>query len=369
MRVIWTAVIIFVECCAVIGAWRSAKKEDKGKAFRRAAGLTIAMSIGNVLVNLFGMDLPTPLCKASPGYDGICFESQELGVGIEYSLATGDADDLDWITYHEGNVVPIEKDPTTVRFRACYIFKRGDIQSETAHIDPYGRVYTTIESPITFKSIVAEYKLRKAEPGKAGNAFDGYTPKAEDFNVRGIDVNGDEVPIDGFTFQPDKLSFGKNEISIRYTTNTKQSLQDTVVVQANYPALISMGISLNDDLNGRVLPGTVLTPDMFSVEGTYEDGRTEALDAFEITPTEFEAEGTYLVTVSKGGITADTEIIVTRQIPVTGSEDEPNDELSQATRINANARYSGHISDYDDVDYYRLAIARKGKVWSKHPPA
>lgn len=170
------------------------------------------------------------------------------------------------------------------------------------------------------------------------------------------------MPLDGFTFAPAKLGYGKNVISVSYTSNTGQEFSITVPVYAEHPRLLSLSARLTGGDTGKVNLGTTLDASMFEVSAIYEDGRSAPIDGFSIDPVTMDEEGEHTVTIAKDGATTQVNVIVQDPRKISERERETNDETASANPIEAYARYVGNLSNDQDVDYYCFRSGTKGRV-------
>lgn len=112
----------------------------------------------------------------------------------------------------------------------------------------------------------------------------------DDIKVEGETLAGDKVVIEDYSFSPNVMVEGKNEIQITYK-NLEYIIHHTVLP----PEMVDIGVEyISEDL--RV--GDTLTTDMFRVTGVYENGFHVELTEFTIEPEKFEGNGEKEVTIT-----------------------------------------------------------------------
>lgn len=120
--------------------------------------------------------------------------------------------------------------------------------------------------------------------------FPGDVLSQEDIKVEGETLAGDKVVIEDYSFSPDVMAEGKNEIQITYK-NLEYTINHTVLP----PEMVDIAVEyISEDL--RV--GDTLTTDMFRVTGIYENGNHVELTEFTIEPESFDENGEKEVTIT-----------------------------------------------------------------------
>ena len=120
--------------------------------------------------------------------------------------------------------------------------------------------------------------------------YPGDVLSQEDIKVEGETLAGDKVVIEDYSFSPDVMVEGKNEIQITYK-NLEYTINHTVLP----PEMVDIGVEyISEDL--RV--GDTLTTDMFRVTGIYENGNHAELTEFSIEPESFDENGEREVTIT-----------------------------------------------------------------------
>ena len=338
------------------------EKMSEGTLNLKALALSVVFLVLAVVVGLRGIDMYPPEVLVAQDSSGIRFVVPEIGEGVEYCLSTDESSEPTWVGYTEGDIVPIERDGTIVRYRGAFLVMRTAAEKVTAHLDEFGRVF--IEQPLEVElvSIDATYRERNPEGGASGNTYAGYELRKSDFSVSGEKPSGERTELSGFTFDPPSLTEGENLVKVTYVTASNQELSDTVTVFGTKPRLVSISARLKPELGESIQIGSVLDATMFEVTGFLEGGEQISLDSFEISPTEMVEEGVQTVTIGKEGVSKDLKIAVVGIETVRGAESEDNGSIADANEIHVNAKYAGSLSDSDDVDYYSFRLKSKGKV-------
>ena len=120
--------------------------------------------------------------------------------------------------------------------------------------------------------------------------YPGDVLSQEDIKVEGETLAGDKVVIEDYSFSPDVMVEGKNEIQITY-----KNLEYTITHTVLPPEMVDIGVEyISEDL--RV--GDTLTTDMFRVTGIYENGNHAELTEFTIEPESFDENGEKEVTIT-----------------------------------------------------------------------
>lgn len=120
--------------------------------------------------------------------------------------------------------------------------------------------------------------------------FPGDELSQNDIKVEGETLAGDKVVIEDYSFSPNVMVEGKNEIQITYK-NLEYTIHHTVLP----PEMVDIGVEyISEDL--RV--GDTLTTDMFRVMGIYENGNHIELTDFTIEPEAFDENGEKEVTIT-----------------------------------------------------------------------
>lgn len=123
--------------------------------------------------------------------------------------------------------------------------------------------------------------------------FPGDELSKDDFRVYGTTIAGEEVVLENFTFEPQLVKSGRNEIVINYNDikcRVSFIAKDSIVesISANY-----IGSAI--DVGSQILKDDIL------VTAMYNDGHTEIVDDFSITPSTANEAGELQVIVEYEG--------------------------------------------------------------------
>lgn len=292
-----------------------------------------------------------------------------LSVGMwekcQYRISTGEDNSNEWIPYEEP--ITLEK-PAIVYAQTKILWYRSEREFRDVYVAENGLLYfSEADKPgDSIKDIKANYQYQDVIANKeSGNHYVGYKIKKSDIQVTGTTINGDEKAVTDFTYSPEVLKSGKNDITIKYQVSGEAWVTDIIHVIGDPAALVKLEAQYTDS---NVYLDTVLDTSNVAVQGTYEDGTRTALTEFSISPIELK-EGKNEITISSGQIYDVLELTAVDRESITAMEEEPNDEIDNANPIDVNIKYSGILTDSNDVDYYRLQLEKKGKIILKltHP--
>lgn len=309
-------------------------------------------------------DVPKPHINREADYSAIVLSVDEP-LDIEYRISTNGDSSNEWIKY-DG---PFMLDKSAIIYaRAKTLWYTSEEEYRAVYLSDNGLVYfgSAEEPSDTILSINATYNFKDpVVNGHAGNHYDGYEIKKEDIKVTGITISGEEKDIKNFSYSPRTLNLGKNTIKVEYSIADDMSISSILYVNANTPELIKLSSKY---IGGTVYLDTELDSTNFSVKGTYEDGTQKDITGFSISPNEVK-EGKNTITIAKDGLSDKVEINAIDRETITEYEAEYNDDISNANDIDVNIKYTGSLSDEDDVDYYRLYVRQKGSIFIKitHP--
>ncbi|MDD5999147.1 MAG: hypothetical protein PUC55_05570, partial [Lachnospiraceae bacterium] len=325
------------------------------KKAKKLLVIPIVAAVITMLISISSMEVPNPEIDHKADNSLITI-SAEKGLSIEYRVLTGKNTDK-WIKYKEP--FSVEKDGI-IYARASFLWKHSERVEQKVYVMENGLVYFEGEN-ISDKlvSIKAEYNVKDPVAGKqSGNHYVGYEIKKNDIKVIGTDGEGNEKEIADFTYSPQILKAGKNDIVVTYTIAENTDIQTHLYVYGDTPALIKMRAEY---VGGTLYIGETLDNSDFTVKGIYEDGTEKLINDFSISKINLQ-EGENTVTILKDGVSLDVEVNAVNKWSITGKEIEPNDEIQNANEIDVNVKYSGNLKDENDVDYYRLRIEKKGKL-------
>ena len=359
LRVIIECVVFVVAIIVAYAEHRPNNKKEK-TLFVGAIISAIAALAAFFLIN----DVPAPHIDRESDYSAIVLSTGEP-MNIEYRISTkGDSSD-EWIKYKEPFM--LEKN-AIIYARAKTLWYTSEQVFRDVYVAENGLVYFSgVEEPgDTIVDIEATYNYKNSVANvSASNHFIGYKIKKEDISVIGTDLNGNEKEITDFKFSPKVLKSGKNTIEIEYSIVTDITIKTYLYVNGDAPTMIKLKAKY---IGGNVYLDTVLDNNDFIVEGTYEDGTVKEVTGYSISPTEVK-EGKNEITITKDGLSDVIEVIAIDRETISENESEPNNDIKSANEIDVNIKYSGTLSEENDVDYYKLSLNKKGKIVVKltHP--
>lgn len=352
-------IIVFVVAIIVAFAEHHPDTTQKKVLFAGSVIFAIAAFASFFLIN----DVPAPDIDRETDYSAIIL-SAEKGMHIEYRVSTNEESSEEWIKYEkpfrlEKNAVVYAR-ATTLWFKSEQVFR--DVYVSENGLVYFGGADKPGDMIVNIKAI---YNYTDASVGNAGNHYIGYEIKKSDIKVVGTDMKGNEKEITDFTYSPQILSAGKNDIQVEYLIAADISVRTYLHINGDTPAMIKLDAKY---LGGNIYLDTILDSSDFYVEATYEDGTIKTVTEYSISPTEVK-EGKNKITIAKDGLSDILELTAINRETITEYETEPNDEIKNADEIDVNVKYSGMLYEEGDVDYYRLRLEKKGKVVIKmtHP--
>lgn len=283
--------------------------------------------------------------------------SSEFGTEIEFKLSTDENEP--WLDY----VGPIQLQNSTVlyaRSRWFMLYSEG-IMAEV-FVEENGLVYLgDADKPgESFLSIEeVSYFYRDKTEDSASNYYAGYQMHPDDFEVLGETINGEIREISDFTYSPSELVEGVNEITIRYEFSDElPPLEKTIQITAEAPQIMDLNVAVAD---GDVYTDTDLKS-ILTVTALYENGMAERVNDYFISQ-EALIEGENNIVISFGNMSKEIRINAVDRANIIGQESESNDLLEGANPIDVNVRYTGTLSDEEDIDYYEFEVEQKGKIY------
>ena len=306
--------------------------------------ILIAGALVTTLIGIIGLPVSDPVLIVSEDRTGIYFsEAEYLFEVTEYCVREKDTDTVSWSKYKKGDVINITHDPSTVMYRNRFLINTSNTISTRVHVDKDGvRAFDVIPE---IKHISATYIEKKVSESQPGNTYIGYYLEESDFNVIGIDRNGEEVQLfEGFTFSPVQLKEGNNSIEIQFVDTEGTTSTCKVSIYGYEPRLISISADLKSDYKDRIKAGDNLVPSMFEVTGEYEDGKKKPINDFLIEPVVMpDQEGIYKVAIVKDGISEVVNITATK-LDNTPEEDKHN-SVTTTFKVEAGTIYIDPIPD------------------------
>lgn len=255
--------------------------KEKGKV---AFGVgTVAAAI-SAAISFTGMSIPKPEIYTTNGNNvegNEVYFSTEWPLTVKYTLVPYD-DPMENGEEFEENI-PITRSMAVSAKATLFGIKWSELESkdiiignnnELAIIDP--------NSPGSSIMEISAYLV-------GSRYFPGDVLSRSDIKVEGETLAGDKVVIEDYSFSPDVLAEGKNEIQITY-----KNLEYTIHHTVSAPEMVDIEAEyVSEDLRA----GDTLTTDMFRVTGIYENGNRVELTEFTIEPETFDENGEKEVTI------------------------------------------------------------------------
>lgn len=307
--------------------------------------------------------ISAPYIERTTDYSAVTIKSDDSGY-IEYRISTSGENSDQWIRYKE----PFKLEKNAVIYARTRVFwYKSEQVFRDAFVADNGLIYfgEADQPGDMIVSISAQYKYRDADILKAGNHYAGYEIRKSDLEVVGTDLNGNEKIITDFSYTPEILNSGRNDIEVSYSLADGILINTHVFVEGDDPALISLEAKYTGE---TLYLDSSVDVNSFVVTGTYEDGIRKELTDYKVAVGELK-EGKNDITIAKGQISCVVELMALDRTAITEKEAEPNDDIRSANEIEVNVKYSGVLSDSDDIDYYRFVLKKKGRITVKfnHP--
>ena len=168
---------------------------------------------------------------------------------------------------------------------------------------PKGCVFSIIVLFIVFGFFLSDGKIVGIRAKMVDRIF--YTDEElalSDFIVTGIRKDGKDSQITGFLFEPQHITEGRNEITIKYN-----GLSTNIVVDAINPVLEALEVT---PIKDNYYIDENFSDSDFTVFGIYSNGDRKILEDFSINPTKPITEGNNNITFTYGNVTKSTNIKV-----------------------------------------------------------
>ena len=181
------------------------------------------------------------------------------------------------------------------------------ISAKSTFLDIFWSKTVTLDIVVGDKSIEVEDVIKPGSSVQALEAhltmehyYTGDILEKKDFHVEGKTIDGDNIVISDFEFNPNILQEGKNVINIKY-----KNLEYNIIQYVTNPQLSNIHAEY---IGNDIYVGQEIQSSAFKVEGYYDNGVSEDISDFQISPNVFEESGKNLVTVSVGNV--NTRIIM-----------------------------------------------------------
>lgn len=357
LKVIFEAALFII---AIVTAFFKHKRKDKTDKFLFYGSIAVATL--TFILSFFFNDVSKPFIDRKSDYSAIVLSADD-GAKIEYKISTYGGDE--WIEY----TGPFKMEKSGIlHARAKTLWYKSEINSKDVYVSENSLVFFSgVEIPgETVEKIKAEYVYEDLVANlTASNYYAGYEIKKSDIKVIGTDLEGNEKELNEFSYSPKTLKVGDNTINVKYTIVDDVFVESNIFIKANEPALLELKAQYVGD---TAYLNSDLFVDDFYVKAIYEDGSQEEIKDFTISPNRVEKDRN-TITITKGGLTDEVEIMAINRETIAESEVESNDEINDANEIDVNIMYSGQLDESDDIDYYKLRLNEKGKIIIKmtHP--
>lgn len=176
--------------------------------------------------------------------------------------------------------------------------------------------------------------------------------------MNGTDLDGNTTEVTDFTYSPQILQSGKNDIKISYTLVNGATINTHLYIEATQPKLIRLKADCKEK---TWFSGVELSNDDLTVKGTYEDGTEKEVTGYALSETKIK-QGKNKIVVTKDGLSVEVIINAVDKDSITEEEKENNDDINTANDIETNVRYTGRLQEEGDVDYYKIQLEKKGKI-------
>ncbi len=181
------------------------------------------------------------------------------------------------------------------------------ISAKSTFFDIFWSNTVTLDIVVGDKSIEVEDVIK---PGSSIQALEAYLTREHyytgdilektDLHVEGKTIDGDNIVISDFEFIPNILQEGKNVINITY-----KNLEYNIIQYVTNPKLTNIHAEY---IGNDIYVGQEIQNSDFKVEGYYDNGLSEDISDFQISPNVFEESGKNAVTVNVENI--NTKIIM-----------------------------------------------------------
>lgn len=354
--IFWGIILQIAGLIGAIVSFFGGLKKDKISAIGGFMSAAVAF-----LVSFTMIQIPEPEISRTNDYSAIVLDA-EKPLSIKYKVRIDGVEE--WKKYDK----PITLNKSAVVYaQSKLLFLSSKRVDRQVFVEENGLIsFGGADSPReTLKSITAEYVYRDPQNEKSGNHYVGCEISKNDIQVTGVNLKGESCEVNDFTYSPQVLEAGKNDIQISYDLPNGKSITTHLYINATKPQMLKMTAQYQ---GGMMFAGSELSNDSFVVKGKYEDGTEQELSGYSISDTSVKL-GKNTVVITKDGQSVTLELNAVERDSITENEKEPNDDISSANDIEPNVKYTGNLKDEDDVDYYKIQIEKKGKIVLnfKHP--
>lgn len=326
--------------------------------FRNKEGIKVFIglisAILSFLMGILVIKLPAPQITRLEDYSAIKIYTDK-GVPIQYKIRVDGKEE--WKEYTE----PIKIKQTTVvsaRTR-IFLYKSEEVYRDV-FVEDNGLIdFGGADIPKkSLKQLKASYTYKDPQDDRAGNYYAGCEIAKNDIQVNGTDLDGNTTKVTDFTYSPQILQSGKNDIKISYTLVNGATINTHLYIEATQPKLIRLKADCKEK---TWFSGVELSNDDLTVKGTYEDGTEKEVTGYALSETKIK-QGKNKIVVTKDGLSVEVIINAVDKDSITEEEKENNDDINTANDIETNVRYTGRLQEEGDVDYYKIQLEKKGKI-------
>ena len=276
-----------------------------------------------IFITLILIDVPVPEIYATNGNSGVQNEvyfKTQWPLKVWYTLTPYDDPKENGIMYREN--IPIEES-VCISAKACFAgIKWSEMESRDFIINDDGELsFVETDDP---GSSIKEIQVTL----NTNELFPGDTLKKDMLTVTGTTIGGDQIPISDYEFSPERISEGKNEITVVYG-----NLQKVIEFTAHHPGLTELEAEY---IGEKIQQGDELLAEQFRVVGIYEDGRREELTDYKLEPSIAAQSGHVSVTISKDGTSTSVELYVeekSKNSIICEEQHTPNDGVNSVSVI------------------------------------
>ena len=272
--------------------------------FRNKEGIKVFIglisAILSFLMGILVIKLPAPQITRLEDYSAIKIYTDK-GVPIQYKIRVDGKEE--WKEYTE----PIKIKQTTVvsaRTR-IFLYKSEEVYRDV-FVEDNGLIdFGGADIPKkSLKQLKASYTYKDPQDDRAGNYYAGCEIAKNDIQVNGTDLDGNTTEVTDFTYSPQILQSGKNDIKISYTLVNGATINTHLYIEATQPKLIRLKADCKEK---TWFSGVELSNDDLTVKGTYEDGTEKEVTGYALSETKIK-QGKNKIVVTKDGLSV--EVII-----------------------------------------------------------
>lgn len=348
---IWVGIVLdgVAAVILILGAIVTFKKKEK-----LILGCGIIAAVIPFIISLVCVELPTPEITRKEDYSAIVLTASK-GVKIEYQIRDNGKEE--WVKYQK----PFKVKQNTIVYARTYMFwHKSQRVYRNVFVEDNGLIdFGGADIPKkSLKQLKASYTYKDPQDDRAGNYYAGCEIAKNDIQVNGTDLDGNTTEVTDFTYSPQILQSGKNDIKISYTLVNGATINTHLYIEATQPKIIRLKADCKEK---TWFSGVELSNDDLTVKGTYEDGTEKEVTGYALSETKIK-QGKNKIVVTKDGLSVEVIINAVDKDSITEEEKENNDDINTANDIEINVRYTGRLQEEGDADYYKIQLEKKGKI-------